>query len=77
MTVASDAKPLPLMVMLVPPVVLPVDGATEDTFRSAFVGLDGESPQPTPSSESAAAMRAAKQVEAGTRRDLTPSMGLE
>jgi hypothetical protein len=61
-TVASAAKPVPLMVTVLPPVVLPDDGETAETFRPVDVGLDGESPQATTTSESAAAMKAAKQV---------------
>ena len=77
-TVASPAKPLPLTVTALPPVVLPVDGETEETFRSVDVGPDGEPfPQAATSSESAAAMSATNKVEVGRRRVLTPSAGLE
>jgi len=68
-TVASPAKPLPLIVTLLPPAVLPVDGETEVTFRPVVVGPDGESsPQATTNSESAAAMSAAKQVSFTVRK---------
>src|SRR5205085_2574406 len=68
-TVASAPKPLPLMVTAFPPVVLPLDGDTEETFRSVPVGPDGESsPHATTNSESVAAMSAAKQVSFTVRK---------
>ena len=40
-TVASLAKPVPLMVMLLPPVVLPLVGETDVTFGAELVGPEG------------------------------------
>jgi hypothetical protein len=70
-TEASLPKPLPLMVTRLPPVVLPVDGETEETFKVVDDGPDGESdPQPASRNGSTAASSALSERESVRRPDL-------
>jgi hypothetical protein len=66
-TVASLAKPVPLMVTLFPPVVLPLVGDTDDTFGAELVGPEGLSLPQATMRNGMTAMSAA--AEAWRRRD--------